>query len=145
MHEKLGRRIAELRTDRGMTQQDVADRLALSRVAISQFEAGMSIPSERTVILLAGLFKIEPGDLVDGTGYPRAKADRLPPVVVRHTEVELQLARCELDLAWVDRLDDDGRIARRVADDWRDRLVLLAKTATPAELDRIADVRRRLG
>jgi transcriptional regulator with XRE-family HTH domain len=143
MQEKLGRRIADLRTDHGMTQQEVAERLGLSRVAISQFEAGMSLPSERTVILLASLFKIEPPDLVAGTGYPMAKAERLPPVVVRHTEVELQLARCELDLEWVERVDDPV-LRRRVADDWRDRLVLLAKTATRHEAQRIKDLRGRL-
>lgn len=142
---KLGRRIAELRGVSGMTQQDVADRLGLSRVAMSQFEAGITVPSERTVILLAGLFKVEPRELVDGTSYPMAKAERLPPVVARHTEVELQLARCELDLEWIDRVDDEtGRVARGVREEWRDALVVLAKTATPQEAVRIEELRARL-
>ena len=38
-------------------------------------------PGERTVALLAGLFKIEPHELVAGTDYPLAKAERLPVVV----------------------------------------------------------------
>lgn len=142
--EKLGRRIADLRGQRGMTQQEVAERLGLSRVAVSQFEAGITVPSERTIILLAGLFDVEPWDLVAGTGYPRAKADRLPATVLRHTECELQLALCENDLAWLERIGDEV-IARRVADEWRDRLVLLAKTATRQELDRIRTLRVRLG
>jgi hypothetical protein len=45
-------------------------------------------PGERTVALLAGLFKVEPAALVAGTAYPAAKAERLPAVVARHTEVE---------------------------------------------------------
>ena len=49
-------------------------------------------PSERTVALLAGLFRLEPHDLVAGTSYPTAKSDRLPLVVTRWTEVEHQLA-----------------------------------------------------
>ena len=92
MSEKLGRRIAERRAALGWTQQHLADRAGISRVAVSHLEAGMSQPGERTVALLAGLFKVEPWELVAGTDYPVAKADRLPLVVPRYTEVEHQLA-----------------------------------------------------
>lgn len=99
MQEKLGRRIADLRAKLGWTQQELADRVGISRVALSHVEAGMSHPGERTVTLLAGVFKVEPHELVAGTSYPAAKADRLPLVTARHTEVELQLALLEQDLA----------------------------------------------
>ena len=91
MTEHLGRRIARLRAELRWTQQDLADRLAISRVAVSHLESGMSVPSERTVTLLAGLFKLEPHELVADTSYPVAKAERLPAVACRYTEVELQL------------------------------------------------------
>jgi transcriptional regulator with XRE-family HTH domain len=141
--DNLGRRIADLRAALGMTQQDVADRLGVSRVAVSHIEASMSVPSERTVVLLAGLFKVEPHDLVDGTAYPIAKAERLPPIAARYTEVEHQLALCERDLDWVERLGDPD-VARRVADEWRPRLVALADRATPIEQERLRGVRARL-
>src|SRR5439155_17611421 len=64
--ENLGRRIAAFRMKAGMTQQELADRLAVSRTAISHVEAGMSVPGERTVVLLAGLFKVEPREVVAG-------------------------------------------------------------------------------
>src|SRR3954466_16354435 len=73
MHENLGRRIAILRGSLGWTQQDLADRLALSRGAVSHIEAGLREPGERTITLLAGLFKVEPWELVAGTAYPEAK------------------------------------------------------------------------
>ena len=137
----LGRRIGELRSAFGLTQQDVADRLGVSRVAVSHIEAGMSVPSERPVVLLAGLFKVEPHELVDATMYPIAKAERLPPVAARHTDVELQLALCENDLGWVERT---GRGAREVADRWRPVLADLSSKATPAELARLNELRARL-
>lgn len=93
--ESLGRRIAKERAELGWTQADVAARVGISRVALSHLEAGLSTPSERTVCLLAGLFKMEPHELVEGTDYPTAKRDRLPVVVARHTEAELQLARLD--------------------------------------------------
>ena len=78
--ENLGRRIADQRGKLGLTQQELAERLAVSRTAVSHLEAGMTVPGERTVVLLAGLFKIEPHELVAGTNYPLAKAERLPVV-----------------------------------------------------------------
>src|SRR4051794_24624394 len=111
MANELGRRIASRRTSLGWTQQELADRVGVSRVAVSHIEAGLRDPGERTVALLAGLFKIEPWDLVAGTSYPPAKAERLPVVVCRYTEVELQIRLLEEDeqhgrdlTEWPDRL-----------------------------------------
>ncbi len=99
MSESLGRRIAAHRAKLGWTQQELAERLAVSRVTVSHLEAGMSVPGERTVALLAGVFKVEPHELVEGTGYPVAKRDRLPAVVARYTEVEHQVALLDAELA----------------------------------------------
>jgi transcriptional regulator with XRE-family HTH domain len=119
--ESLGRRIADLRAKLGLTQQELADRVGISRVAVSNLEAGMSDPGERTVALLAGLFKVDPFELVDGTGYPRAKADRLPVVVARYTEVELRLELLANDLAWMERSGVDTALL----DAWQSRLLAL--------------------
>ena len=131
----LGRRIAELRNGLGWTQQELAGRVGISRAALSHVEAGMSTPGERTIALLAGIFKLEPHELVAGTSYPVAKAERLPVVVTRYTEVELQLALLERDL----ELGVTG------AADWDERLRLLAKATYDArELAAIEGARRRL-
>ncbi|MGH9281548.1 MAG: helix-turn-helix domain-containing protein [Acidimicrobiales bacterium] len=132
----LGRRISELRNGLGWTQQELAGRVGISRAALSHVEAGMSTPGERTVALLAGIFKLEPHELVAGTSYPVAKAERLPAVVTRYTEVELQLGLLARELE------------RGVAGtaDWAERLRLLAKaTHDGRELEAIAQARRRLG
>ena len=128
LSEPLGQRIAQLRTRRGWTQQDLAERLAASRVAISHFEMGLAVPSERTIVLLAGLFGQEPHDLVAGTNYPQAKAERLPPVACRYTEVEFQLALLRRDLEWAARLADERARARVVAE-WRARIEELSRRA----------------
>jgi transcriptional regulator with XRE-family HTH domain len=126
--ENLGRRLAGLRAKAGLTQQELAERLAISRVAVSHLEGGLSSPSERTVALLAGIFKLEPHELVADTDYPLAKADRLPLTVPRYSEVELQLALFEHDLTRI------GQVPASVADEivagWRARLAVLAELAT---------------
>ena len=120
---ELGRRIADLRAKRGWTQVDLAGRLGVSRTAVSHTEAGLSIPGERTVALLAGVFGMEPHDLVAGTSYPMAKADRLPLVVARHTEVELQCRLLDRDLELHERTGD-----ATLLHGWAERLTALERT-----------------
>ncbi|MGH9149962.1 MAG: helix-turn-helix transcriptional regulator [Acidimicrobiales bacterium] len=142
MAEPLGRRIARLRGDLGWTQQDLCERLAISRVAVSHLEAGMSTPSERTVTLLAGLFKLEPHELVAATDYPAAKAERLPLVAARYSEVELQLRLLDRDLTLAARL---GPGAVDILDGWPERLALLARTALDRrEAEDVRQARARL-
>jgi transcriptional regulator with XRE-family HTH domain len=145
MAENLGRRLAGYRAVLGWTQQELADRIAISRVAVSHVEAGMSVPSERTIVLLAGVFKIEPLELVAGTDYPAAKADRLPRTTSRYTEVELQLALLDRDVAWVERAAvTDSTARRRLVDEWLPVLAALSDRADGREIVAIAAARRRL-
>lgn len=116
----LGRRISGLRNELGWTQQELAERLGISRNGLAQLEAG-TVPSERTVALLAGVFKIEPHELIAGTSYPTAKGERLPVVAARYTEVELQLRLLDHDRER-GALGDGAIVA-----DWVERLRVLLK------------------
>jgi transcriptional regulator with XRE-family HTH domain len=129
MQETIGKRLARLRQESGWTQQSLAARLAISRVAVSQIEMDLTIPSERTITLLAGLFKYSPQALVEGTTYPLAKAERLPEVACCYTALEHELALLDNDLAWIQRLagcpgspDPLSRQAAEVLEKWRARL-----------------------
>lgn len=146
--EPLGRRIAKLRADLGWTQQDLADRVAISRVALSHLESGLSTPGERTVALLAGVFDMEAHELVAGTTYPPAKVDRLPLVVARHTEVELQCRLLDRDIeialrfrapallsGWAGRLDD---LSGQVADPGQRSLVDAARLRLRSAADELS-------
>jgi transcriptional regulator with XRE-family HTH domain len=127
--ESLGRRIADHRAKLGWTQQELAERLGISRVAVSHVEAGLSEPGERTVTLLAGVFKLEPHQLVAGTTYPAAKADRLPLTAARYTEVEHQLALLAADEAWLETAATTVSVAEPTLERWSARLGLLADEA----------------
>ena len=130
MHESLGDRIAKHRTELGWTQAELAGRVGISRVALSHIESNISTPGERTVALLAGVFKVEPHELVADTDYPAAKAERLPLVAARYTEVEHQLALLDVRLDAI----TDARERARVVDDARAQLrELLARTYDPRE------------
>ena len=136
MYETIGKRIARLRQESGWTQQSLAARLAISRVAVSQIEMDLTIPSERTITLLAGLFKRSPQALVEATTYPLAKAERLPEVACCYTALEHDLALLDNDLAWLKRLADspDGhQLAAEVMARWTGRLDALREQVTDEE------------
>ena len=141
--ERLGRRLAAHRAKLGWTQQELADRLAVSRVAVSHLESSLSLPGERTVALLAGVFGVEPHELVAGTDYPVGKADRLPLVVARHTELDLQLALLDQDLGWIEHVPADHAVA--LLERWQTRLrALAADLHDPRERVAAAEALERL-
>jgi len=129
MVESIGKRIAFLRQKHGWTQQSLADRLAMSRVAISHIEMDLTIPSERSVTLMAGIFKLSPTELVEGTTYPQAKAERLPELTTTITELELNFSLLQNDLEWLACLDNHTSKPahiQAVLEKWTPRLELWA-------------------
>ena len=142
--QPFGRRVSDRRVTAGLTQQQLSARIAMSRAALSHLEAGITTASERSVCLLAGVFGVEPHELIAGTDYPVAKAERLPLAVARHTHVDLVLALLDNDLAWCARLEDRS-LTRRVVDDWLARLsALIDDVADPGERARLREARRTL-
>jgi hypothetical protein len=94
-------------------------------VAVSHIEMDLSLPSERTVILLAGMFKLSPHALVEGTTYPQAKAERLPAIVCCYTELELEIALLHNDLSWIAAIIEHEGYSipvARMVEKWRSRL-----------------------
>ena len=147
MQETIGKRIARLRQQDGWTQQSLAARLAVSRVAISHIEMDLTIPGERTITLLAGIFKITPHELVKGTTYPLAKAERLPDFTCTYTEIELELALMENDLEWLSRLEGDPqtRWSHEIRKKWLARLDLFsAHTIDDRQKEQLVSARERL-
>jgi transcriptional regulator with XRE-family HTH domain len=123
--ERIGQRIAALRQELGWTQQELAERLAISRVAVSHIEADISFPGERTVALLAGLFKMSPHSLVEGTTYPQAKVDRLPTMVCCYSALEVDVALLQNDVTWLEKVygcSTYETLEQEVVGKWRQKL-----------------------
>ncbi len=123
--ERIGQRIAALRQEHGWTQQELAEPLAISRVAVSHIEADISFPGERTVALLAGLFKMSPHSLVEGTTYPQAKVDRLPAMVCCYSALEVDVALLQNDVTWLEKVSGCSTLEtleQEVVGKWRQKL-----------------------
>mgnify|MGYP003559863099 FL=1 len=62
----IGERIAEERKKKGMTQEDIAEKLNLSRQAISKWESGSSFPDTENLLKLSLLFSVSVDYLLKG-------------------------------------------------------------------------------
>jgi transcriptional regulator with XRE-family HTH domain len=62
----ISERIQALRKAKGMSQEDLAERIGVSRQAISKWESGQSSPDIENVILLSDIFQVTTDYLLKG-------------------------------------------------------------------------------
>lgn len=60
---ELLNRLKELRTDRGWTQEELAERIGVSRKTINTIENGVFVPSTILALRLAAAFRVSVEDL----------------------------------------------------------------------------------
>lgn len=78
----LGERIIELRTASGLSQNQLAKRMDVSRQAVSKWETGQSLPDPIKMIHLAEVLDTDIEYLTTG----RRNYGRRPPVVINTVE-----------------------------------------------------------
>jgi transcriptional regulator with XRE-family HTH domain len=78
LYVALGRRIAKLRKDRGLTQAGLAGVLGLTRASIANIERGRQKFLVHTVLQLVAALGVSPNKLLAGLGAPaHAQLDAL--------------------------------------------------------------------
>lgn len=80
----LTERLIHLRKEQGLTQQQLAERLEVSRQAVSRWELGETAPTMENLRRLSGLYGVSLSHLLDGeepeTAAPPQKASPRPLV-----------------------------------------------------------------
>lgn len=61
---QVGKKLAKYRKENNMTQDDLADKLFVTRQLISKWEKGIGVPSLDVVIELSKIFKVSIEDLL---------------------------------------------------------------------------------
>lgn len=61
---KFGTKLFELRKEKGLSQEDLANRLDVTRQTVSKWELGDSTPDLDRLVLLAELFEVSLDELV---------------------------------------------------------------------------------
>lgn len=82
----LGERIAYYRGVLGLSQGELAEKLGVSRQAVSKWETDAGLPDLDRLIALSGLFDITLDELVKGAAPSPAPADQPEPAVIPPTE-----------------------------------------------------------
>ena len=78
----MGRRIADMRKEKGMTQQELAEEMGVTDKAVSKWERDLSCPDIATVPKLAALFGVSTGELLEGREEPEtAEKKDVAPLV----------------------------------------------------------------
>ena len=77
MDIKIANRLTEVRKNHGMSQGDLADKLGVSRQAISKWERGESSPDIDKVFALADIYCTSLDELL---GYEKKSAPEAAPV-----------------------------------------------------------------
>ena len=76
----LSERLYELRKGAGLSQEQLAERLGVSRQAVSKWETGSAVPESETLVAISTYFDVSLDYLMkDGTPLPEAKADADEP------------------------------------------------------------------
>lgn len=76
----FGDNIRRLREERGMTQEQLASRLGVTRTAVTQWESESTHPRMGSLEAMAALFGVRKSDIVDDVSYgvvPLPTADEM--------------------------------------------------------------------
>lgn len=100
----LGERIQALRKEKGISQEELAAQMGISRQAVSKWESGQSIPDLEKVVLLSEYFETTTDYLLKGTAptqqkrnFPSAVAISLQGIAVEAVGI---LAAVTIWLQW---------------------------------------------
>ena len=64
--QKIGEFLKQLRTDKGLTQEQLAERFYVSSRTVSRWETGNNMPDIATLIDLADFYEVDIREIIDG-------------------------------------------------------------------------------
>ncbi len=98
----FGEKLVLLRKARGMTQEQLAAELSVSRQAVSKWELGEATPETENVIQLSRLFGVTTDYLLFGAGpAPDTSAGTLPPDMAARQSAPAPAGRAQRIAGWV--------------------------------------------
>ena len=78
-------KIVELRKQKGLSQEELAEQLGVSRQAVSRWELGQTLPDIPNLLQLCELFGVSADYLVKDEEQPVAKSDQSAKTIARLT------------------------------------------------------------
>ena len=75
--EKTGKFIAELRKEKGMTQEQLAEKMGVTDKSISRWENGKTMPDLSMITILAEELNVEVSELLNGRKMTKEELEKL--------------------------------------------------------------------
>ena len=93
---EFNEKLQELRKNKGLTQEELAEALYVSRTAISKWESGKSMPDSGIMLELCELLKINVNELLSGERIMAEAYDKraVENLLAMRREVEEKTGRC---------------------------------------------------
>ena len=76
MDYKCADKLIELRKNKGLSQEELAEQLGVSRQAVSNWERGETLPDTKQLIALSNIYDVSVDELLGLEREPKAKGDR---------------------------------------------------------------------
>ena len=83
---KIGKFFQELRKEKGLTQEQLAERLGVARRTISRWETGSNLPDLDILIELSDLYSVDLRELLDGERKQKKMDKELEQTVLKVAE-----------------------------------------------------------
>lgn len=103
----FAKRLAQLRQEKGLTQQKLADILKCSKSTISLYETGDTVPDAKNIVRLCDIFGVSCDYLLCQTNYRRAEDERLTIEEMGYSEKAAQALN---DLDFIQLLNHGGHV-----------------------------------
>ena len=90
-NEKFGNFIKELRSEKGLTQKELGEKLNITDKAISKWERGISFPDIAVLNSLADFFAVDVSELLNGERGKKEKIDidkKIEEAVEKYKDIE---------------------------------------------------------
>ncbi len=81
--DKISKFIKNLREESNMTQEELADKIPISRQAISKWERGISIPDAQTLIRLSEIFNLSINEILSGEKINKTNANEINKITLK--------------------------------------------------------------
>ncbi len=107
MNIEIANRLVELRKKNGLSQEELADKLGLSRQAISKWERAEASPDTDNLICLAKLYNLSLDELVSSSASIKEKEEDRKDKEAREKEDEDEIEMDELNSVYIESEDGD--------------------------------------
>ncbi len=97
-----GKKLKELRTNKGLTITDIGKAWGISANYVSEIERGMKIPSDHLIIKIAEFYGLDENSLFEGFG-------KIPLLVREEFEHNKSLQRALLEVAKSKKLTEEKK------------------------------------